>query len=233
MSGIDPIPSFNREQIRRVDEVAIRQWGIPGLVLMENAGRGVADVMCELGIEGKVVIACAKGNNGGDGFVLARQLNVRGFEVEVLLCCESSDLTGDALATFSWLQRCDVEVHVLSQQSDNALSILFESAAWLVDGLLGTGAVGAPRSPLDTVIRQMNAANVTRLAIDLPSGLDCDTGAPANPTFNADHTCTFVAAKKGFFKDSAVPYVGELHCLDIGVPWNLVEQIMCDVNNHT
>ena len=106
-----PPPTFSAEQIRRVDELAIRDWGIPGAVLMENAGRGVADVMCEVGIESRVVIACAKGNNGGDGFVIARHLHLRGFEVDVLLCCDPADLPGDARLMYGFLQRCDVPIH--------------------------------------------------------------------------------------------------------------------------
>lgn len=226
MNGTRRQEGFSAEQIRHVDEVAIQQWGIPGLVLMENAGRNVADVLCRLGVQRKVVIACAKGNNGGDGFVLARHLHLRGLDTEVLLCCNEAELTGDAAATFSWLRRCDVGICVLATQSDDDISTLFESADWLVDSLLGTGACGAPRPPLANVIRWMNAATSKRLAIDVPSGLNCDTGEAANPTFKADHTCTFVAPKKGFFEVSAKPFVGELHSLDIGIPWDLVESVL-------
>lgn len=219
-------PSYTRAQIRRVDEVAIQDWGIPGLVLMENAGRGVADVMCELGIAGKVLIACARGNNGGDGFVLARHLSLRGFAVEVLLCCAESDLSGDAAANYRWLRFCELPVRVLGEQTDDSLKELVDQAEWLVDALLGTGATGRPRPPLDSVIRLLNSGNASRVAIDIPSGLDCDAGTVADPTFCADHTCTFVAAKRGFFTDLAKPVVGEIHCLDIGLPWKLVEQVM-------
>lgn len=206
-----------------MDEVAIREWGMPGLVLMENAGRGVADVMCNIGIEGKVVIACAKGNNGGDGFVLARHLNLRGFEAEVLLCCDESELIGDAKMTFSWLQRCEVAIHASNASSDTKL---LHSADWVVDGLLGTGAMGPPRAPLDTLIRLMNTVDTRRLALDVPSGLDCDTGEASDPTFVAEHTCTFVAPKSGLVLPAAKPFVGEIHCLDIGVPWSLIDQII-------
>lgn len=223
----EPPPTFSRAQIRRVDEVAIHDWGIPGAVLMENAGRGVADVMCELGIEGRVAIACGKGNNGGDGFVIARHLNLRGFPVDILLCCDEDALEGDAKAMFEFLKRTEVPIHPLSEVGD--LAEHFQSADWLVDALLGTGATGNPRPPLDDVIRAMNATMAMRLAVDIPSGLDCDSGAFAEPTFRANHTCTFVGLKHGFTQPSALPFLGEIHCLDIGIPWSAVEAIMREV----
>ena len=210
---------LSREQVRRVDEVAINKWGIPGAVLMENAGRGVADVMCGLGVSGKVVIACAKGNNGGDGFVLARHLALRDCDVAVLLCCDADELRGDAKATYKWLTRCEVPI---CDQDTIKVPSLLEEAEWAVDALLGTGAQGSPRPPLDGVIEQMNAADCRRLAIDLPSGLDCDTGEPSQITFRAEHTCTFVAPKLGMQNENSAPYVGQLHTLDIGVPWRMV-----------
>lgn len=213
---------LTRAQVRRVDQVAIHEWGIPGLVLMENAGRGVADVLCDLGMTGKVVIACAKGNNGGDGFVIARHLNLRGADVEVILCCEESDLQGDAAATFAWLRRCDVRV---MQHDDPQVAERLRDADWIVDSLLGTGARGAPRSPLDSLVREMNASPARKLAVDLPTGLDCDTGAASDPTFVADHTCTFVAEKVGM-SAAAEKYLGKVHCLDIGVPQKLVEEVL-------
>ena len=218
-----PPPAFSSRQVRRVDHVAIHGWGIPGVLLMENAGRGVADVMCEAGIEGRVVVACAKGNNGGDGFVLARHLHIRGFQVEVLLCCQTEELSDDALAMFNFLQRCDVPITSVDDVND--LMQFFQSADWLVDAMLGTGASGRPRSPLDQVIESMNATLSMRLAVDVPSGLDCDTGIASDCAFRANHTCTFVALKQGFLDAAALPYLGEIHCLDIGIPWKLVQQI--------
>ena len=102
---------------------------------------------------------------------------------------------------------------------------LLDGAAWIVDGLLGTGARGEPRPPLDAVIDQLNAAAAPKLAIDLPSGLDCDTGRPARHTIRAAETCTFVTAKTGFFAPEAAPYVGRLHVLDIGTPRKIIEQV--------
>ena len=213
---------LTRDQVRRVDQIAIRDWGMSGLVLMENAGRGVADTLCQLGVGGgTVVIACAKGNNGGDGFVVARHLNLRDYPVEIALCCDPSELRGDAAENYAILMKTDVPIHQFNLVSlDDVLS----PAEWIVDALLGTGASGSPRWPLDKVISKLNACQAKRLAIDLPSGLDCDTGQASDLTFRADHTCTFVAAKPGLVADTSHPYVGDLHVLDIGVPWKLVQQ---------
>ena len=101
-------------------------------------------------------------------------------------------------------------------------------AAWIVDALLGTGARGEPRPPLDRVIDALNAADAPKLAVDLPSGLDCDTGVPASHTIRAAHTCTFVAAKPGFFAPGAEQYTGEIHVLDIGVPRRLIDEVLAE-----
>jgi NAD(P)H-hydrate epimerase len=98
-------------------------------------------------------------------------------------------------------------------------------ADWVLDALLGTGATGEPRSPYREVIDAVNASPARKLAVDLPSGLDCDTGRPAATTFRADHTCTFVAPKPGFFVEAAKPYVGQIHVLDIGAPRKLMESL--------
>jgi NAD(P)H-hydrate epimerase len=219
--------TLTREQSRQVDRLAVEEYGMTGSVLMENAGRGVADVLCRLGIAGRVAICCGKGNNAGDGFVIARHLELRGYAVRVLLWAEAAELTGDAAANFSILQKTDVPIEIFGNRHDAArLDRLLTGASWIVDALLGTGARGEPRLPLDAVIDQINAAEAPKLAIDLPSGLDCDSGQPARHTIRAAETCTFVAAKPGFLLPSAQPYVGRLHVLDIGQPKGLVKRIL-------
>lgn len=218
--------AFTREQSRRVDQMAVEEFGFCGLVLMENAGRGVADVLCRLGIAGPVVICCGKGNNAGDGFVIARHLDLRGYAVRVLLWAKPEELAGDAATNYRILTKTDVPIEVFGAVHDaTRLATLLDGAAWIVDALLGTGARGEPRPPLDTVIDQINASPALKLAIDLPSGLDCDTGQAAGHTIRANETCTFVTAKVGFREPSALPYLGRLHVLDIGVPRKLVERV--------
>ncbi|MCE5266579.1 MAG: NAD(P)H-hydrate epimerase [Planctomycetaceae bacterium] len=220
------LPPLTRAQSRHVDRLAVEQYGFHGLVLMENAGRGVADILCGLGIAGPVVICCGKGNNAGDGFVVARHLDLRGYQPRVLLWAVPDELTGDAAANYRILEKTDVPIHIFGAAHDpERLNKLLTGAAWIVDALLGTGARGEPRPPVDAVIDQLNAATVPKLAIDLPSGLDCDTGRPALHTIRAAETCTFMAPKIGFSVPGAADYLGRLHVLDIGVPAKLIEQV--------
>ncbi len=203
-----------------------------GLVLMENAGRGVADVLCRLAETefgrppGRVVVCCGKGNNAGDGFVIARHLDLRGHRVHVLIWAEEAELTGDAGVNYSILGKCGIPIDLLGSRHDAArLEGHLAGADWVVDALLGTGARGEPRPPLDAVIDQINAAKASRLAVDLPSGLDCDTGAAARHTIRADDTCTFIAMKNGFLAPGANRYTGRVHVLDIGAPRRLVQEM--------
>ncbi len=225
--------AITRQQAREVDRRAIEEYGMTGLVLMENAGRGAADVICRIaqsvssGRRQRVAICCGKGNNGGDGFAIARHLDLRGYDVRVLVWAESAELTGDAGANFNILRHTGVPIELFGNRHDAALlAQQLAEVDWIVDALLGTGARGEPRPPLDAVIDQLNAAAVERLAVDLPSGLDCDTGEAARHTIRAAETCTFVAMKSGFLRPGAAQYTGRVHVLDIGVPRRLVEEVV-------
>jgi NAD(P)H-hydrate epimerase len=218
--------TLDRAHVREVDRRAVQDYGLSGLVLMENAGRGVTDVLCRLGVAGPVAICCGKGNNAGDGFVIARHLDLRGYAVRVLVWAAPEELTGDAGVNFQILRRCGVPIEIFAARHDpHRLATALSDAAWIVDALLGTGARGEPRPPLDAVIDQLNAAPLLRLAVDVPSGLDCDTGQPARHTLRAQHTCSFVAAKPGFLVPGAEQYTGQVHVLDIGAPRKLIEEI--------
>lgn len=216
---------LNRHQAREIDRLAVQEYGLSGLVLMENAGRACADTLHRLGIAGPVTICCGRGNNAGDGFVIARHLDLWGETVRVLLFSDPSRLSGDAAANHAVLTKCDVPVLLLNSADDERFERALLDADWIVDALLGTGARGDPRPPLDDVVRRLNDHPAKRMAVDLPSGLDCDTGEPANPTFRADHTCTFVGAKAGFVAASAQEFIGQVHVLDIGAPRKLMEEM--------
>ena len=222
-------PTLNRSAARDVDRLAIEQYGMSGLVLMENAGRGVVDTLVGLGVNGPVCIACGKGNNGGDGFVIARHLDLRGFQPQVVLFAPPQELHGDALTNFRILVKTEIPIVACANNADRRqIQRRFADADWIIDALLGTGARGEPRPPLGDVIDSMNDASARTMAIDLPSGLDCDTGATSAHTVRADHTCTFVAAKPGFFCKQGPHVTGEIHVLDIGVPRQLVEEILSE-----
>jgi NAD(P)H-hydrate epimerase len=217
---------LSREQVRQIDRRAIDDFGMSGLVLMENAGRGVVETMLGLGVRGPVVICCGKGNNGGDGFVIARHLDARGTPVRVLLFADPAQLQGDAAANWSILDKAGVpyDVFDVTVTVEELLPRLAD-ADWIVDALLGTGATGEPKPPYDVAIRAINRAVKKVMAVDLPSGLDCDTGAAAKETIVAERTCTFVAAKPGFATAGAEHFTGRVHVIDIGVPRRLMEEI--------
>lgn len=220
------VPILNRALSREVDRIAIERYGMSGLVLMENAGRGVADRLERQGIDGPVVICCGRGNNAGDGFVVARHLDLRGYSVRVLLWGEPEKLSGDAAANFHILRKTDIPIEVfVGPHDDDRMATCLADAQWLVDALLGTGAKGDPRPPFDAVIDAMNASRLPILAVDLPSGLDCDTGAASPHTIRARLTCTFVASKPGFHVPGADQYTGHVDVLDIGAPRKLIAEV--------
>ena len=236
--------SLTREQSRQLDRRAIDDYGMSGLVLMENAGRGTVDVLERIGVAGPIVILCGKGNNAGDGFVIARHLEIRGHACKVVLLFPPSELTGDAATNFAILEKSNVPIVETPQRAGSSptpeLSELLTRAArgadwldraacgadWLIDAMLGTGAHGEPHPPFDAAINWFNAQPARKLAVDVPSGLDCDTGEPAKHTIRADHTCTFAAMKNGFTKEAARPYLGEIHVCDIGTPLRLLDEVM-------
>jgi NAD(P)H-hydrate epimerase len=207
--------TLTRAQVRELDRRAIEEYGVPGIVLMENAGRGAAEVLMRLNPERRpVVIYCGKGNNGGDGFVIARHLDIHGWPVRLVRVAPASELTGDAAV----MERIVAAAGILPGSSPSG------SDGWIVDSLFGTGLTGPLREPYDRVVDSINASKAMVLAVDIPSGLDCDTGKPLGPTVRADHTVTFVAPKAGFANPEAREWLGEVHVVGIGAPRKLLEE---------
>jgi len=224
-------PIVSREQIRRIDRLAIEQYGMMGLVLMENAGRNAAAVIRDnYGPTGSVLIFCGPGNNGGDGFVIARHLYNAGWSVRVVLAGEPTRMTPDAKANHAIIQAMRLSTSVApdaATQQGLAASIRGDDV--VVDALLGTGFRGEVRSPTAELIHALNAsAKRAMIAVDVPSGLDCNTGAASNATIQADLTITFVAAKKGFTIASARSYVGRVVVADIGAPRGLLDEVLAE-----
>lgn len=219
-----PFPVLTTQQVREIDQIAIQELGIPGIILMENAGHGVATQLATLGAC-RTLICCGAGNNAGDGFVIARHLDNLGIETHVLLASSATRLRGDAATNFGWLSQTAVHLHDIEQTSVNELSRdFYRDQDWIVDALLGTGSHGIPRSPFDQIIRAANVSPARRLAVDIPTGLDSETGVASQTTFRADHTATFVAAKPGLVATAASPWVGEIHVHSIGVPSGLLRR---------
>jgi NAD(P)H-hydrate epimerase len=210
---------LSRDQVRAVDQRSSAQYGVPGIVLMENAGRGAAEVLLRLGVRGRVAICAGKGNNGGDGFVIARHLDIHNIPVRVLVFARPEEFHGDAAINFGIVEKTGLPLAIFGPDVDQAaVSRELATAEWVVDALFGTGLTGAVRPPFDRVIAAINASARRVLAVDIPSGLDCDTGRPLGETVRAQHTVTFVAQKKGFAEPTAKEWLGQVHVVDIGAP---------------
>jgi len=219
---------LSRAQVRELDRRAIQDYGVPGEMLMENAGRGAAELLIALGIHGRVVVCCGKGNNGGDGFVIARHLDLRRVPVRVLLFAKPETLTGEAALNYRIFSTAKIPLRVIDDASASEADLNAELAGgeWVVDALFGTGLTGAVRAPFDQIIAAINRSPARAFAVDIPSGLDCDTGAPLGETVQAEHTATFVALKKGFANPEAERFLGKVHIIDIGAPRILIEQFI-------
>ena len=215
--------SLSRDEVRWIDQAAVDQFGMSGIVLMENAGRGVADLLRSRGANGPVVICCGKGNNGGDGFVVARHLEAAGIDVEVLLFADPQEVRGNAASNLRILQHAGTPVTKANDLDAADIAVTLQAADWIVDALLGTGLSGEVRDPYASVIACINAAGRPVLAVDLPSGMDCNTGRPLGVCVRAAITATFVAGKIGFDAAGAADWTGEVVVLPIGVPRHLLD----------
>ncbi|OAI51202.1 hypothetical protein AYO47_07300 [Planctomyces sp. SCGC AG-212-M04] len=213
---------LTRDEVRDVDRRAIEEYGLPGIVLMENAGRGCAELIDD----GPVVICCGKGNNGGDGYVIARHLENRGIAIEIVSVCPVSELKGDARINADVAMKAGFKITVAREPREwEALGERLRRAKWVVDALLGTGFTGSLREPYQAAIRTVNSSSESGrkvLAVDVPSGLDVDAGLPAAECVKADVTATFVAMKPGFLQHAAQPFLGQVQVIDIGVPRSLL-----------
>ncbi|MCA9080560.1 MAG: NAD(P)H-hydrate epimerase [Planctomycetaceae bacterium] len=218
---------LTRAQSRDVDRKAIEELGFTGLVLMENAGRGCAELLLPYSPR-RVVICCGRGNNGGDGFVIARHLALHGVDVHVLLLGNTQSLRGDARANFEIVQRLRIPFTATDgadcQQLRSIWARELASADWVVDALLGTGTQGEINEPYRTAIELINASGKKVLAVDLPSGLDCDAGEPLGICVRAQLTGTFVARKIGFDNPASEQWTGDVKVLHIGVPLSAVSE---------
>jgi NAD(P)H-hydrate epimerase len=222
---------LTRDEVRELDRRAIDGFGVPGIVLMENAGRGCAELLMRLNPDRKpVVILCGPGNNGGDGFVIARHLDINRWPVTVLFVAEKVPTRGDAAPNYQVAVRSRLLAGLdpgLSPDpvADGLLELcLSERNTWVVDALFGTGLTRPLTGPHEQIVAAVNVSGYPVLAIDIPSGLDCDTGDPLGPTIRAAHTATFVAHKQGFLNPASREWTGEVHVIDIGAPRALVDE---------
>lgn len=221
------VPVLGASEATEWDRLAREFAKIPSRVLMESAGRAVASLVARdygsrLG-DGAIVV-CGRGNNGGDGYVAARHLALGDFRVEVAVLAPRAEIHGDADTNLRILEAMGLPPTILQGQTETILRDLapmLERADLVVDGLLGTGARGRIGEPYAGVIADVSASGKPILAIDIPSGLDCDTGLPlGSTTIRAARTVTIVALKAGFRHPEAALYTGEVVLADIGVPFS-------------
>jgi ADP-dependent NAD(P)H-hydrate dehydratase / NAD(P)H-hydrate epimerase len=220
------------EQMREIDRRAVSEYGMPSLLLMENAGRAVAQRLlmlleepaCRRGIEGReIVVLCGKGNNGGDGFVAARHLHNRGFSVTCRLAGDPSDVKGDARVNLDLARRLGIPVRPFKEDVPGDLAGELDAARWVVDALLGTGFQGEPRGTVAAMIRAANLAARPTLAVDVPSGMDADTGHVSAVHVRATETITFGLPKLGLLSYPGRAAAGSLTVADICLPRPLLE----------
>lgn len=201
-------------QMREADRRCIQEIGIPGAVLMNNAGSAVFE---QIGA-GPVGVVCGKGNNGGDGFVVARLALLAGHETRLVLLAEPQDIKGDAAIFMNAYRRLGGKIHTATTGDAAAEAVAgLADCATLVDAVLGTGITGEVRGIMRAAIEAWPEKPAT-VAVDLPSGLNADTGEPCGVCVRAQTTVTFQFAKRGFENPAAEPYMGRLIVADIGIP---------------
>ena len=247
---------LTREQSRLMDTIAQDAYAIPGIILMENAGLRAADIIFNL-LEDlekpwSVTILTGKGNNGGDGYVIARHLRNKGVVVNVFgintkygssptsvnigviegygiakkaAIAEKYGLEKpsapphDADVNLKIIRRMDINIKELGTDIEiGLLPKFFKDTDIIVDSLLGSGTLGAPRPPYDKIIEEINESSKTIVAVDIPSGLDVNSGEMPGACVSADHTVTFAAKKIGFLSESGKKACGKIHVVDISIP---------------
>ena len=211
-------------QMRAADSYTIEQLGIPSMVLMEDAGRQVAELCLRLLREragrGRAFIWAGRGNNGGDGLVIARRLGLAGYHTEVFLVCPDHDqIQGPAHQNLEILRRLNIAVNQAWTEDEIAAAARVTASGDIqVDALLGTGSRGALTGPLAAAVQAMNRAGVPTVAVDQPSGLNANTGEVLGPVVQADYTVTIGEPKIGLVTYPGAEYVGKLQVADIGIP---------------
>ncbi|WP_134704683.1 NAD(P)H-hydrate dehydratase [Ammoniphilus sp. YIM 78166] len=215
----------NAQQMREIDRFAMKEIGIPGIVLMEAAGQAVVKEVEARWAKARIVVLAGHGNNGGDAFVVSRHLINKGFKVDTWLIGSEEKLSADARTCYEALLRSRHAVKKWQDHEASELNQDLEQADLIIDGLLGTGARGALREPLDQVIGEVNRQpKAYILSIDLPSGVCADTGAIHDQAIQADVTVTFASPKWGQYLFPGSSQCGELIVRDISIPSWVHEQ---------
>ena len=214
------------EQMKALDRAAIEDYGIPGVVLMENVGRAVAEAGAQMAApmpsDARILVVCGRGNNGGDGFVATRHLHNKGLSVEICLLAEPQELSGDAAVNYNIARQMGLDINQMPQVQE--LDACLAAADLVIDAILGTGISGEVRGAARRAIEVINQANLPVIAVDIPSGVSADTGAILGEAVAADRTLTFGLAKVGHYSYPGRKYCGEVEVIDISLPADLAAQ---------
>jgi ADP-dependent NAD(P)H-hydrate dehydratase / NAD(P)H-hydrate epimerase len=218
-----------QREMQLMDRYTMEMLGLPGVVLMENAGARVVEeiLACFPSSKPRVLVLAGGGNNGGDGFVISRRLIDLGVEAQVCLLADPVRISGDAKVHYNVYSNRELPIYYLHEVSPAKLKAKLEWADVIVDAILGTGVNGPVRDPLGEVITQVNhyKGNKLILSVDIPSGVSSDTGKVDGVAIKADKTVTFVFPKKGFFLNQGPHYIGEWKAVDISVPPSVAKEI--------
>ncbi|HEV8551237.1 MAG TPA: NAD(P)H-hydrate dehydratase [Polyangiaceae bacterium] len=219
-------PVLSREEVRELDRRATAEAAIPSLELMERAGRGATELLLErFPAASRVLIVCGAGNNGGDGFVVARHLLAHGRKPTVVLLGDIAKLRGDALANSAALTEAGGAFTSLSEATFAAFTRSLGDADLVVDALFGTGLDRPLEGLARDLVERLNAAPVPKLALDVPSGVDSNTGATLGVAIHAQVTATFAAPKRGLLTPNGAIQAGEAHVISLGIPSEVAERM--------
>ncbi|MGB0911605.1 MAG: NAD(P)H-hydrate dehydratase [Nitrospirales bacterium] len=227
------IPLVTAAQMQILDQRTINEAKIPGLTLMERAGKGVVQTLKQQcgSPSGKfIVVFCGKGNNGGDGLVIARLLTQLRANVHIILLAKPKELTKDALSMYRRVRKISRPAIIHQEPSEKTIRTVTARGEILVDALLGTGLSTPVKGPYRTAINLMNASQVPIIAVDLPSGIHGDTGLTLGVAVKAQSTVTFGCPKIGLFLGNAIDHAGIITTVDIGIPQQYVEEIQSPVH---
>ncbi|MEM3030441.1 MAG: NAD(P)H-hydrate epimerase [Candidatus Micrarchaeia archaeon] len=201
----------SRERMAELDRLA-GELGAGTAVLMERAGERIAELAEKMARGRKIAVLCGHGNNGGDGLCAARRLAERGFSVTAFLASPREKFSGEPLKQLERAEKTGVKIIGIGERAE------FTSFDFLIDALLGFNLKGAPQGKFAELVRAANASGKPILAVDLPSGLDANTGEAFEPCIRANATITLAYPKTGLLKKEAGAFVGKLFLADIGVP---------------
>jgi hydroxyethylthiazole kinase-like uncharacterized protein yjeF len=235
---------LSRRALREVDRLAVSEFAVPSIILMENAALHLAEVALDIledSEQARVLVACGPGNNGGDGLAAARHLHNAGVTVHIVLSGPADKYTEDAAINLAIVRRMGLPI-TETLETDPAAAMR-EAARGLggvdlvIDALLGTGLDKPVREPLAALIREINTLSgpgggCAVVAADVPSGLDADTGEPLGVAVKAGTTVSFVGLKEGFLKLAAQSYIGDVVVADIGAPRELVRRLGRVLEDH-